>query len=139
MHDPDCAGRLAPQPADRRQLAGEFLRFLIMGGINTLVAYLIYLLLLHWLRYELAYAIGYATGIVIAYGVSSVFVFRKPMRTRSALRFPFVYAAQFLISLGILHFAVEVAHVPHWLAFAIAVGATIPATFALSRWVLHTG
>jgi len=139
MHGPDSAIREVSQPAWRRQLAGEFLRFLIMGGINTLVAYAIYLLLLQWMRYEAAYAIGYAVGIVIAYGVSSLFVFRKPMRRRSALRFPFVYLAQFLVSLGILHLAVEVAHAPHWLAFGIAVGLTIPVTFFLSRWVLHTG
>ena len=114
------------------------MRFLIMGTTNTLVAYAIYLVLLNWLRYELAYGIGYAVGIVIAYAVSAVFVFRKPMRKRSALRFPLVYVSQFLISLGILRLAVEVAHVPEWLAFAIAVGVTIPITFVVSRWVLHS-
>ena len=127
-----------PRPARPRQLAGEFVRFLIMGTTNTLVAYAIYLVLLNWLRYELAYGIGYAVGIVIAYAVSAVFVFRKPMRKRSALRFPLVYVSQFLISLGILRLAVEVAHVPEWLAFAIAVGVTIPITFVVSRWVLHS-
>lgn len=120
-------------------MAGEFLRFLIMGGTNTIVAYAIYLLLLQWMRYEIAYSIGYAVGIVLAYALSAAFVFRQPMRRRSAIRFPLVYVSQFLVSLGILHLAVEVAHIPEWLAFAIAVGVTIPITFAVSRWVLHNG
>ncbi len=120
-------------------MAGEFLRFLIMGGTNTVVAYAIYLLLLQWMRYEIAYTIGYAVGIVMAYGLSAAFVFRKPMQKRSALRFPFVYLAQFLVSLGLLRLAVEVIHIPQWLALGFAVVLTIPVTFLLSRWVLHSG
>ncbi|OJY92710.1 MAG: hypothetical protein BGP25_07380 [Lysobacterales bacterium 63-13] len=120
-------------------MAGEFLRFLIMGGTNTIVAYAIYLLLLQWMRYEIAYSIGYAVGIVLAYALSAAFVFRQPMRRRSAIRFPLVYLAQFLISLGLLRLAVEVIHIPQWLAFAFVVILTIPVTFLLSRWVLRSG
>ncbi len=122
-----------------RKMAGEFLRYLIMGGTNTIVAYAIYLLLLQWMRYEIAYSIGYAVGIVMAYALSAVFVFRKPMRKRSAMRFPLVYLAQFLISLGLLRLAVEVIHIPQWLALGFAVVLTIPVTFLLSRWVLNSG
>ena len=124
---------------DYRRMAGEFLRYLIMGGTNTIVAYAIYLLLLHWMRYEIAYSIGYAVGIVMAYALSAMFVFRQPMRKRSAMRFPLVYLAQFLISLGLLRLAVEVIHIPQWLALGFAVVLTIPVTFFLSRWVLHSG
>lgn len=122
-----------------RQIGGEFLRYLIMGGTNTIVAYAIYLLLLNWMRYEVAYTIGYGVGIAMAYALSALFVFRKPMRKRSALRFPLVYVAQFLISLGLLRLAVEVIHIPQWLALGFAVILTIPVTFLLSRWVLHSG
>ena len=131
------------QPASRprpgyRRIAGEFLRFLIMGGTNTLVAYAIYLLLLNWIRYEIAYAIGYGCGIVMAYALSAAFVFRKPMRRRSALRFPLVYVAQFLVSLGLLRIAVEIFSMPEWIAFGFAVVVTIPVTLLLTRWVLHS-
>lgn len=124
---------------DYRKMTGEFLRYLVMGGTNTIVAYAIYLLLLQWMRYEIAYSIGYAVGIVMAYALSAVFVFRQPMRKRSAMRFPLVYLAQFLISLGLLRLAVEVIHIPQWLALGFAVVLTIPVTFMLSRWVLHSG
>lgn len=127
-----------PRPGYRR-IAGEFVRFLIMGGANTLVAYAIYLLLLNWMRYEFAYAIGYACGIVLAYALSAAFVFRKPLSRRSAVRFPLVYVAQFLVSFGLLRLAVEVMHIPQWLAFGFAVILTIPVTFVLSRWILHAG
>ncbi|HET9033363.1 MAG TPA: GtrA family protein, partial [Dokdonella sp.] len=113
-------------------MAGEFVRFLIMGGTNTIVAYAIYLLLLNWVRYEFAYTIGYAVGILMAYGLSTVFVFRTPMRKRSAIRFPIVYVAQFLVSLVLLRLAVEVIHLPQWMALGFAVILTIPVTFLLS-------
>lgn len=141
--NPEPASRDDAEPSDRahrhRKMAGEFLRFLVMGGSNTVVAYAIYLLLLQWMRYEIAYSVGYAVGIVMAYVLSTAFVFRKPMSTRSALRFPLVYLAQFLISLGLLRLAVEVIHIPQWLALGFAVVLTIPVTFLLSRWVLHSG
>ncbi len=131
---------LPEKPArNYRKVVGEFLRYLIMGGTNTLVAYAIYLLLLKWMRYEIAYSIGYAVGIVMAYALSAMFVFRQPMRKRSAMRFPLVYVAQFLISLGLLRLAVEVIHIPQWAALGFAVVLTIPVTFLLSRWVLHSG
>lgn len=115
------------------------MRFLVMGGVNTLVAYAIYLLLLNWMRYEIAYTIGYAVGIAMAYALSAAFVFRQPLRKRSAVRFPLVYVAQFLVSLLLLRFAVEILHLPEWLALGFAVVLTIPVTFVLSRWVVRAG
>ena len=129
----------AARSSTLHRLAGEFLRFLVMGGANTIVAYAIYLLLLHWMRYEIAYTIGYAVGIAMAYLLSSRFVFRQPFRRRSAARFPLVYVAQFLISFVLLRIAVEWLRVPEWLALGFAVVATIPVTFVLSRWIIRAG
>jgi putative flippase GtrA len=123
----------------RQVLAGEFVRFILVGGANTLAAYAVYLLLLHWVRYELAYAIGYVVGIAIAYALSTTFVFRQPMRKRSAARFPLVYVIQFVISLGLLRLAVEGFAVPRWCALAVSIALTIPITFLLSRAVARAG
>lgn len=138
-------GRVPPpaSPGDARsgwlRIAGEFARFLVMGGANTLVAYAVYLVLLNWMRYEIAYTIGYAVGIGMAYLLSAGFVFRQPLRKRSALRFPLVYVAQFLVSLAMLRLGVEVIGLPQWLALGFAVIATIPVTFVLSRWIIKAG
>jgi putative flippase GtrA len=120
-------------------LAGEFLRFLVMGGANTLVAYAIYLALLPLMRYEFAYTMGYAVGIAMAYLISTRYVFRQPRRKRSAIRFPFVYVAQYLVSLIVLRVAIDGFGVPPWLGLGVAVIFTIPVTFALSRWVIRAG
>lgn len=119
-------------------LTGEFARFLLMGGANTLVAYAIYLLLLTWMRYEFAYAIGYAVGIAMACVLSSTWVFRRLPRRRSAIGIALVYLLQFLLSFVLLRAAVEWIGLPAWLAFAVVVAATIPVTFALSRCIVRT-
>ncbi|MBX3692217.1 GtrA family protein [Dokdonella sp.] len=137
--DHERADSPSPQSRPLHRIVSEFLRFLVMGGANTIVAYAIYLLLLNWMRYELAYTIGYAVGIAMAYVLSSTFVFRQPFKRRSALRFPFVYIAQFLVSFVLLRIAVEWIGLPEWVALGFAVVATIPVTFALSRWILRAG
>jgi len=136
---PDAPATQARRATSPRSIAGEFIRFLVMGGANTLVAYAVYLLLLNWMRYELAYTIGYAVGIAMAYVLSAGFVFRQPLRRRSATRFPLIYVVQFLVSFALLRIAVEWLHMPAWLALGFAVIATIPVTFVLSRWVIRAG
>ncbi len=129
----------AADAASKRRLAAEFGRFLIVGAANTGAAYAVYLALVHWLRYELAYAIAYAAGIVVAYLLNAGFVFREPLRARSALRFPLVYVVQFVVGIVVLRVAIGVFAAPHWLAFASSIAATVPLTFVLSRRVVRGG
>ncbi|MGC1550849.1 MAG: GtrA family protein, partial [Rhodanobacter sp.] len=96
--------------------AGEAFRFLIGGVLNLVVSYGGYLLLLHWLHYEAAYAIAYVVSIAVSYVFSALFVFRQPMRARAALRFPLVYLVQFLLGLILLRVLIDMLHSPAWLA-----------------------
>lgn len=117
--------------------AGEVARFLLGGVLNTIVGYGCYLLLLRWMGYEMAYAIAYVTGIGISYVFSAAFVFRQPMRWRSAVHYPLVYLLQFLIGLLLLKVLIDLLHVPVWLAPLLVMVITIPLTFVLSRFVIH--
>lgn len=118
-------------------LIKEAFRFLIVGGVNTLVGYGSYLLLLTFFSYTIAYGISYALGIAVSYVLSARFVFGQPMRLRSALRFPLVYGAQFLLGVVLLRAFVELAHVPTWVAPLLVTLLTIPVTFFLSRVIVR--
>jgi len=121
-----------------RACAGEILRFLVGGVLNVVVGYGSYLILLHWFRYEVSYAIAYVLGIVVSYVFSALYVFRQPMRWRSAFRYPLVYLLQFLLGLILLKILVELVHMPQRFApLAVAV-LTIPATFLASRTIIRT-
>lgn len=126
-------------PSTRRQVAVEFVRFVVVRAACAVLSYGCYLILLLWMRYEIAYVVAFLVGVGLAYVVSALFVFRQPMRKRSALRFPAVYVIQFLLSLVLLRVAVENLGVPESLALALAVGVTLPLTFLLSRWIVRAG
>lgn len=120
-----------------RALGGEFLRFSLLRAACSVLSYGLYLLLLLWQPYELAYVVSFVAGVALAYVVNATLVFREPMRGRSALRFPLVYVAQFAIIWVLLRIAVEHAGVPEAIALGLAVLAMLPITFLLSRRVIR--
>ena len=86
----------------------EFARFLFAGAVNTGISYAAYLLLLTVLPYLAAYAISYLLGIVLSYLLLTRFVFRAPPRLSTAVRFPLVYVAQYLLGSAVLALLVAV-------------------------------
>lgn len=120
-----------------RASALEILRFLVGGLLNVIVGYGAYLIFLHWFRYEVAYAIAYAIGISVSYAFSAIYVFRQPMRWRSALRYPLVYLLQFLLGLALLKVLIEFMHMPERFAPLAVAALTIPATYFASRAIIR--
>ncbi|APO97330.1 GtrA family protein [Xanthomonas vesicatoria] len=120
-----------------RDLVSEssFVRFLISGGINTVATYAAYLALLQATSYKVAYTVAYVFGIVIAFFINRLFVFRTHRGWRSLLMFPFVYLAQYLVSLAVVFAWVEHLGFSVALAPIVAILVTVPLTFLLSRFV----
>ena len=116
---------------------GEFARFLIVGAANTLSTYLLYLLLLAFFPYLIAYSLAYCVGVVVSYFLNSYFVFRRPFSLATFLAFPVVYLVQYGLGALILWLLVDRAGVAPQLAMAGAIGLTIPVTFLMSRFVLR--
>lgn len=112
-----------------------FLRFLISGGVNTGATYVVYLAMLQVIDYRTAYTIAYVFGIVIAFVINRMFVFQTHRGWRSMMLFPFVYLAQYLVSMAVVWTWVEKLGLPAGLAPLIAIFVTIPLTFVLSRYV----
>lgn len=110
-------------------------RFLISGGLNTAVTYALYLVLLQFLNYRIAYTIAYVAGIVLAFVVNRTFVFRSHRGWRSVVLFPFVYLVQYLAGLTIAVVWIEYFRFPQELAPLAAIVVTLPLTFVLSRAV----
>ncbi|MBA2270363.1 MAG: GtrA family protein [Chthoniobacterales bacterium] len=114
----------------------EVTRFVIFGATNTLIAYLLYLALLLFLRYPIAYTASYVCGIFVSYYLNATFVFKEPLRLSRALQYPVVYALQYFISMAALYVLVELLRVSEVIApFAIALG-MIPIAYLLSRYVI---
>ena len=113
---------------------GSGLRFLLAGGVNTAVTYLLYLGLLRMTNYQISYAIAFVSGIAISYVLGRVFVFKVHQGYRSALMLPLVYLIQYLAGAAVVWAWVDVLHQHPILAPAISIGVTLPLTYFLSKF-----
>jgi putative flippase GtrA len=120
-------------------IAGEFGRFLIAGAINTATTYALYLVLLGSAAYLFAYSLAYVAGIVVSYFLNALFVFRTKPAVNTALRFPLVYVAQYLLGAAVLWICVERLGVRRELGLAFSIAVTVPITYAASRLALKGG
>ena len=114
----------------------EFIRFILVGCLNTLVTYLLYLGLLTFFCYNLAYSCSYVGGIIFSYYLNVLFVFKKKVSWKSFLRFPLVYIFQYGCTLGLMNTLIIYGGVTQTAAPLIAIVATIPITFLLSKVVI---
>ncbi|MEN6351611.1 MAG: GtrA family protein [Syntrophomonas sp.] len=114
----------------------EFSRFIICGGINTLLTYIIYVVALRFFRYSISYSISFVSGIFIAYFLNSRFVFEQELSLKKAISYPLVYLVQYLLGITALYVLVELLSVNELLAPLIIVAITVPVTFLLSRRII---
>lgn len=122
---------MAKDPSARGM--GSFLRFVAAGGLNTALTYAVYLLLLQWCSYQVSYAAAYFLGVIFAYVLNRVFVFRSHKGLISIVLLPLVYVAQFGVSISVLWLAIEKLSLPAILGPVVVIAVTLPLTFLLSR------
>lgn len=72
------------------QTHAEILKFIIVGGINTLNYYVVYLLLLKLLHieYMISHITGFLVAFVISYYLNCYFVYRVKPTWRKFISFP---------------------------------------------------
>lgn len=116
----------------------ELLKFVISGGINTLATYLMYLLLLLFFNYSLAYTVSYISGIFLSYYLNTVFVFKEKVSFKKFLKFPIVYLIQYLVNILMLYVLVEHVHLSTGIVPLIVIVVTIPITYTLSKLIIKS-
>lgn len=113
------------------------IRYLIIGGWNTVFGYGVFAALYFWLEglihYLIILSISYVLSITNAYIGYKLFVFRtRGNILREYLRFYVVYGAAFLVNLATLPLFVEILKLNMYVAQAIVTIITI-----LGSYVLH--
>jgi putative flippase GtrA len=118
-----------------RSTAGQIVRFALAGLANSGATYILYLALLAFTPYRVAYTLSFAAGIVISAVLNGYWVFRAGLNTRMAVQLPLVYLFQYVFGLALLTIFVDRAGVPRQLAPLAVLACTVPVTFALTRYV----
>ena len=119
------------------RLPAAFVRFLLSGGFNTAVTYVLYLVLLQFFPYWFSYTLTFALGIALAYLLGRYFVFGRPRAGNRIFLFPLVYLVQYLAGLLIVFVWVDVLLWRPTFAPLASMAVTIPATFILTKWVFN--
>jgi putative flippase GtrA len=118
----------------------EFLRqgiyFVLSGGLNTLATYLLYLLLLNFLHYQIAYATSFIAGILLSYVLSTRFVFRTTHSWVKFSLFPLVYLISYAAGAAVLALSVNRLGIDQRIAPLVSACVTLPLSFVLSRLIL---
>ena len=120
------------------QTHAEILKFIIVGGINTLNYYVVYLLLLKLLHIE--YMISHITGFIVAFVISfylnCYFVYRVKPTWRKFISFPITQIVNVSLQTVLLYVFVSWLNLPAEIAPFAGLIITIPITFILSKWIL---
>jgi putative flippase GtrA len=119
-----------------RFTSGEFVRFLLCGGANTLITYAAYLACLLIMPYLVAYTVTYVAGVVLSYYLNARFVFRQPLSLARAFQFPLVYLLQYTMGICLLYLLVKVLGTSEKLAPILVILLTLPVTFLLSKVIV---
>lgn len=115
----------------------QLIRFIGVGGLNTLITYLLYLLLVVFLNYQIAYTISYIFGIFFSYWLNLKIVFQTKSTKKKLFLFPLIYLFQYIVGLLLMYGIIEMLEVNKLFAPIIVTICSIPITFILSRFILR--
>ena len=120
------------------QTHAEILKFIIVGGINTLNYYVVYLLLLKLLHieYMISHITGFIVAFVISYYLNCYFVYRVKPTWRKFISFPITQIVNISLQTVLLYVFVSWLNLPAEIAQFAGLIITIPITFILSKWIL---
>lgn len=117
---------------------GEIIRFILVGGINTVNYYWIYLLLLKVfdIQYLVSHILSFIISFIISFYLNCYFVYRVEPTVKKFIQFPITQVVNMGLQTLLLFVFVQLLHVKETFAPFIGLIFTIPITFILSRWIL---
>ena len=110
-------------------------RYLIAGGVNTIVTYIVYLLLLTPVCYRIAYFLAFILGIGLSFVLLRRWVFSRPGKPFALLYVGLSHVAQLVLGWLVIEFWVVWMQQSQRLAPLVAVGVSVPLMFLIQRWI----
>lgn len=117
----------------------EVIKFVIVGGMNTLNYYIVYLCLLKLLEmnYLVSHISGFIISFVISYYLNCYFVYKVTPTWRKFLKFPLTQVVNMGMQTLFLYIFVQWFGISSVIAPFAGLIITIPITFVLSKYILR--
>lgn len=119
----------------------EFIRFIVIGGINTFNYYVIYMFFHHvWkVGYGVSHVVAFTLSMVASFFLNSYFTFKVKPTLRKFLQFPLTQVVNFTVTTVCIYLLVEQFGVSTSLAPLFAIFIAVPATFIVTSKILKQG
>lgn len=117
-------------------LKNKFLKFIGVGGLNTILSYMVYLLLLMLINYQVSYAIAFVFGILLSFWLNTQYVFQSKRTIKKFTLFPLVYVIQYVAGALLLGALVEYLYIDKIFGPIIVTVILLPMTYLMSKKIL---
>lgn len=115
----------------------QFLRFLIVGVINTVIGCAVYLFFVQYMSHTLAYGLAFAIGTIYAVTLHAHVTFDVKLRRHSFVLSALFYLIAYLVNAGVLELTVRGFGVDKRLAILVIVAVSVPVTFVVNRLIFR--
>ncbi|MGX0003155.1 GtrA family protein [Staphylococcus cohnii] len=117
----------------------EVIKFVIVGGMNTLNYYIVYLCLLKLLEmnYLVSHISGFIISFIISYYLNCYFVYKVTPTWSKFLKFPLTQVVNMGMQTLLLYIFVQWFGISSVIAPFAGLIITIPITFVLSKYILR--
>ena len=88
----------------KREIFGEIFRFAVVGTISTLMNYVIYWILQHWINVNIAYTIGYVLSFIVNYWLTAHFTFHEKASAKNGIGFGGAHLFNYCLHIALLNF-----------------------------------
>ena len=122
---------------NRSAMAGQFARFLLVGGANTILTFAVYEALLLFASYSVAFFLAFLVGLCFTAVLNIQAVFAVPMGWPVLLGFGAYYVGYFLLNWGFLAILIEQVRVPAAVAPVLVLLVMTPLNFLCSKQVIE--
>ena len=122
---------------DRSNLV-EFLKYAIVGCINTADYYLSYLIFMDIFKfsYKISFIMGYVVSIVGSYFLNTYFTYKQKPSVKKFLIFPLTYIPNFIIQYLGMILLVDRINMSRKVAPVITALVATPITFFVTKYVI---
>ena len=124
--------------SERSARIRELVRFALVGGSNTLVTLLLFVLLQHWLPAAVAYTLVFALGLAYTTAMTATVVFGARLTWRTGALYVGWYLLVYGIGLGTVSLLGSVWAPSPVLTAVVTVGITAPLNFLGGRLLFAT-
>lgn len=116
----------------------EFLRYTVVGCINTLIYYISYLVFMNVFNfsYRISFVAGYVISIIFSYFLNTYFTYKEKPSLKKFLIFPLTYIPNFIIQYIGMILLVDQFDMNRKLAPIITAIVSTPITFFVMRYVI---